>query len=108
MRHLISLLESLGAKVRRDKDGALRIKVEDESNSLADYESVRKMRASICVLGPLLASFGIDLSDQSVYDSLPANLSKDTYDFVDAILGEARGIKKQVRDNRILKVSIFS
>ena len=58
VRHLISLLESLGAKVRRDKDGALQIKVEDESNSLADYESVRKMRASICVLGPLLAKRG--------------------------------------------------
>ncbi len=32
-----------------------------------------------------LSSFGIDLSNQSVYDFLPKNLSKDTYDFVDTI-----------------------
>jgi len=57
-RHLISLLEQLGASVRRDNSGALHIKVEDESNCLADYESVRRMRASICVLGPLLARRG--------------------------------------------------
>jgi UDP-N-acetylglucosamine 1-carboxyvinyltransferase len=57
-RHLISLLEQLGARVRWDNSGALRIKVEDESNCLADYESVRRMRASICVLGPLLARRG--------------------------------------------------
>ncbi len=57
-RHLITLLESLGARVRRDESDALHIKVEDESISLADYESVRRMRASICVLGPLLARRG--------------------------------------------------
>lgn len=32
-----------------------------------------------------LCSFGIDLSNQSVYDFLPKNLSQDTYDFVDTI-----------------------
>ncbi len=32
-----------------------------------------------------LSTFGVDLSKQSVYDSLPHNLSKDTYDFVNAI-----------------------
>ena len=57
-RHLITLLESLGTRIRRDESGALHIKVEDESISLADYESVRRMRASICVLGPLLARRG--------------------------------------------------
>jgi len=55
VRHLCSLLESLGAKVRRDKENALHIQVEDESHCLADYETVRRMRASICVLGPMLA-----------------------------------------------------
>ena len=32
-----------------------------------------------------LSTFGVNLSKQSAYDSLPNNLSKDTYDFVDAI-----------------------
>ena len=58
IRHLMSLLETLGARVARDQHGSVRIKVEDESCCLADYESVRRMRASICVLGPLLARRG--------------------------------------------------
>ncbi len=39
-------------------DGAIRIHATDQSASLADYEIVRTMRASICVLGPLLAKRG--------------------------------------------------
>ncbi|MFW5840425.1 MAG: UDP-N-acetylglucosamine 1-carboxyvinyltransferase, partial [Planctomycetota bacterium] len=49
------LLVALGAKVSHDKTGKMQIHVVDESNSHAEYERVRKMRASICVLGPLLA-----------------------------------------------------
>jgi len=52
--HMIKVLEVLGAKVRRDPDGSLNIEVTDESNCHAPYELVRKMRASICVMGPLL------------------------------------------------------
>ncbi|MBI9016467.1 MAG: UDP-N-acetylglucosamine 1-carboxyvinyltransferase [Phycisphaerae bacterium] len=59
IRHLCTLLESLGAKVWRDDKNSLHVKVEDESNCLADYESVRRMRASICVLGPMLAKRGL-------------------------------------------------
>ncbi|MBN1846794.1 MAG: UDP-N-acetylglucosamine 1-carboxyvinyltransferase [Sedimentisphaerales bacterium] len=55
VRHLSSLLENLGAKVWRDKQKTLHIQVQDESHCLADYETVRRMRASICVLGPMLA-----------------------------------------------------
>lgn len=57
-RHLCDLLRILGARVSRDETGALHIKVEDETACLADYEHVRRMRASICVLGPLLARRG--------------------------------------------------
>ena len=55
IQHLCDLLTILGAEVVRDGDGTVRIKVTDESNCMADYDSVRRMRASICVLGPLLA-----------------------------------------------------
>jgi len=51
----IELLQLLGASVERLKDNSIRIAVTDESNSHAPYDVVRKMRASICVLGPLLA-----------------------------------------------------
>jgi len=53
--HQINLLRELGANTERQADGSLRIEVTDESNSHAPYALVRKMRASICVLGPLLA-----------------------------------------------------
>jgi len=58
VRQLCSLLEDLGARVWRDDGQGLHVKVEDESRCLADYETVRRMRASICVLGPLLARRG--------------------------------------------------
>ncbi len=48
------LLAQLGVSVRRVEPGILRLKVEDESNSHARYELVSQMRASVCVLGPLL------------------------------------------------------
>ncbi len=58
VRHLMTLMRELGAEVERDDEGAMHIKVVDEGKCLADYESVRRMRASICVLGPLLAKRG--------------------------------------------------
>lgn len=55
VRAMSTLLNKLGVSTTREPDGAIRIKVEDEMNCQADYDLVRKMRASICVLGPLLA-----------------------------------------------------
>ncbi len=52
---LSHLLRQLGVNVNRDDNGDLRLKVEDEMNCHAEYELVRRMRASICVMGPLLA-----------------------------------------------------
>lgn len=48
------MLGKLGVRVTHDADGSMRLKVEDESNCHAEYELVRKMRASVCVMGPLL------------------------------------------------------
>lgn len=52
---LSHVLRSLGARVDRRNDSAIEITVEDQQPCLADYELVRRMRASVCVLGPLLA-----------------------------------------------------
>ncbi len=54
VQHMCNLLTQLGVNVARDADGTLRFKVEDETNCHAEYELVRKMRASVCVMGPLL------------------------------------------------------
>jgi UDP-N-acetylglucosamine 1-carboxyvinyltransferase len=55
IRAMVDLMGDLGATVTRDADGTMHIEVTDESNCHAKYDRVRKMRASICVLGPLLA-----------------------------------------------------
>ena len=52
---LAELLNKLGVEVERRGDGAMHLVVRDEMNCHAEYDIVRKMRASICVLGPLLA-----------------------------------------------------
>ena len=52
---MAELMSDLGAVVAHGDDKRLEIDVRDESSSHAAYDRVRKMRASICVLGPLLA-----------------------------------------------------
>jgi len=59
IRTMTVLLESLGAEVSALQDGqVLALSSHDLSNHTADYDIVRKMRASILVLGPMLARDG--------------------------------------------------
>ena len=55
---LAELLRTLGMKIERRPDCSLSMEVIDQRPVIADYELVRKMRASFCVLGPLLARRG--------------------------------------------------
>jgi UDP-N-acetylglucosamine 1-carboxyvinyltransferase len=55
---LAELLRTLGMRVERRSDRSLEMEVFDDRPVIADYELVRKMRASFCVLGPLLARRG--------------------------------------------------
>ena len=55
VRQMQVLLGRLGVTSGRDEQGAVRLCVTDEMNTHAEYELVSKMRASICVMGPLLA-----------------------------------------------------
>jgi len=52
------LLTALGCTVARENNGDISIDSSVIDNPVGDYEIVRKMRASICVLGPLLARCG--------------------------------------------------
>lgn len=54
---MVRVLEALGARCRWD-DGSLRIDTSTCSSVEAPYELVKTMRASVYVLGPLLARFG--------------------------------------------------
>jgi UDP-N-acetylglucosamine 1-carboxyvinyltransferase len=59
IRTMSSLLQSLGAEVSSLNDGrVLALSSHGLDNHTADYDIVRKMRASILVLGPMLAREG--------------------------------------------------
>ncbi|MGE4633572.1 MAG: UDP-N-acetylglucosamine 1-carboxyvinyltransferase, partial [Planctomycetota bacterium] len=54
----LKILETLGTSSDASEDGSVAIQVEDTTETCADYELVKEMRASICCLGPLLARRG--------------------------------------------------
>lgn len=63
IRNMFRLLERLGIKVEHEANASgkglsVRCTTVDQTASHAPYDIVRTMRASICVLGPLLASRG--------------------------------------------------
>ena len=59
IRTMTLLLQSLGAEVQALQGGqVLAMSSHDLTSTRAEYDIVRKMRASILVLGPLLARFG--------------------------------------------------
>ena len=58
IRVCAELLETLGCRVDRQADDSLVIDSTTIDNPVGDYEIVRRMRASICILGPLLARCG--------------------------------------------------
>jgi UDP-N-acetylglucosamine 1-carboxyvinyltransferase len=58
VNNMARLLGELGCKADRDEAGRMSLEVIDELNCHARYDIVRTMRASVCVLGPLLAKRG--------------------------------------------------
>ena len=56
--NMARLLTELGCSVSHEPGGPMHIEVQNEINSHARYDIVRTMRASVCVLGPLLAKRG--------------------------------------------------
>ncbi len=58
IRVCAELLSQLGCLVQREENGDLSIDATVVDNPVGDYEIVRRMRASICILGPLVARCG--------------------------------------------------
>jgi len=54
VHHMLGILQAMGASVDR-ASGTITVQAESLTSSEAPYDLVRKMRASVCVLGPLLA-----------------------------------------------------
>ena len=57
VRTMVKLLETLGGRVQPDGSGA-RVQIEQLTSEVAPYELVSTMRASVLVLGPLVARHG--------------------------------------------------
>ncbi len=93
---LCKILNELGVDTERFPDGSLDITVKDEKNIIAPYDLVRTMRASICVLGPLLGKRGM------AQVSIPGGCSIGSRPIDIHIKGvESLGAKVEVRDGYI-------
>jgi UDP-N-acetylglucosamine 1-carboxyvinyltransferase len=79
VRFFMNLLDHLGAHCTLD-DGVLTIDTTNALGTEAPYDIVRKMRASVYVLGPLLASHGaarVSLPGGCAWGPRPVNLHSD-------------------------------
>ncbi len=71
------ILRELGMSCERRKDGAIEVEAEDETRFTAPWDHVRKMRASVCALGPLVARRGharVSLPGGCVFGVRPIDL----------------------------------
>ena len=97
IRTMTALLESLGCEVASLQQGrVLVIGTQSIANHRADYEIVRKMRASILVLGPMLAR------DGHAVVSLPGGCAIGARP-VDLHLHGPRGARRRARPARRLR-----
>ncbi len=91
---LCRILAELGLRARRDSDGRITCRVEDDEPVTAPDELVRTMRASICVLGPLVAKRGharVSLPGGCVIGARPIDLHLKGLEALGASLRVERG-----------------
>ncbi|MCL3880697.1 UDP-N-acetylglucosamine 1-carboxyvinyltransferase [Marivita sp. GX14005] len=97
IRTMSTLLQSLGAEVQALQDGqVLAMSSHDLTSTRAEYDIVRKMRASILVLGPLLSRFGhaeVSLPGGCAIGARPVDLHLKAL--------EAMGAKLELRDGYV-------
>ena len=94
---MVELLGALGADVAIDKSMVLQVSAAQLNNQRAPYELVKTMRASILVMGPLLARFGkaeVSFPGGCAIGSRPVDLHLKGF--------EAMGASIDVRDGYIV------
>ena len=77
VKTLALLLEGMGVTVKTDKNNNITTDTSTIKNQIAPYELVRTMRASILVLGPLVARYGyaeVSLPGGCAIGSRPVNI----------------------------------
>ncbi len=97
VKTLCKILNELGVDTKKCPDGSLEITVKEEKNITAPYDLVRTMRASICVLGPLLGKRGM------AKVSIPGGCSIGSRPIDIHIKGiESLGAKVEVKDGYVI------
>ncbi|HBQ02386.1 MAG TPA: UDP-N-acetylglucosamine 1-carboxyvinyltransferase, partial [Halieaceae bacterium] len=94
---MVELLGALGAEVSVDETTMLQVSAAALTNQRAPYELVKTMRASILVMGPLLARFGaaeVSFPGGCAIGSRPVDLHLKGF--------EAMGAEIDVRDGYIV------
>ncbi|QSX29531.1 UDP-N-acetylglucosamine 1-carboxyvinyltransferase [Shewanella cyperi] len=103
------LLQCLGARVEQ-QDGTVRIDCADINHFVAPYELVKTMRASILILGPLLARYGkadVSLPGGCAIGARPVNLHLQGLEQMGAKIEVKEGYIKARVDGRLKGAHIF-
>ena len=99
------LLSQLGARIVDGADGTLQVDASQVNNFKAPYELVKTMRASILVLGPLLARFGkadVSLPGGCAIGSRPVDLHLKALKMMGADISVNNGfIKARCKSGRL-------
>jgi UDP-N-acetylglucosamine 1-carboxyvinyltransferase len=106
----IKLLSQLGAKCQWLSESSLIIDASSIEHCRASYELVKTMRASILVLGPLLARFGhaeVSLPGGCAIGARPVNLHIDGLKLMGADIAVENGYIIARNDGRLKGATIF-
>ncbi|NMP30168.1 UDP-N-acetylglucosamine 1-carboxyvinyltransferase [Thalassotalea sp. M1531] len=106
----IKLLLQLGAKVDWIDENTLSITAGSIDQHIASYELVKTMRASILVLGPLLAKFGhaeVSLPGGCAIGARPVDLHIHGLKLMDADIDVEQGYIKATKAGRLQGATIF-
>ncbi|MCE9679974.1 UDP-N-acetylglucosamine 1-carboxyvinyltransferase [Shewanella sp. AS1] len=104
------LLRCLGADVERSENGEIKISSANLNHYCAPYELVKTMRASILILGPLLARFGtadVSLPGGCAIGARPVNLHLHGLEQMGAKIDVKEGYIKARVDGRLKGAHIF-
>ena len=100
----LALLQQLGADAFRAEDGAVHINAASVDNLTASYDLVKTMRASILVLGPMVARFGeanVSLPGGCAIGARPVNLHLEGLEQMGAKIDVANGYIRATVDGRL-------
>jgi UDP-N-acetylglucosamine 1-carboxyvinyltransferase len=106
----LALLSELGAETHRSSGHSVSIDPSTINNFNASYDLVKTMRASILVLGPLLAKYGeanVSLPGGCAIGARPVNLHLSGLEQMGAIIEVEAGYIRAKVDGRLKAANIF-